>query len=383
MAGSLVRAAVLRGAGAAVEVTDVVLDEPRAGEVEVAIAAAGVCGSDLHVVVGDWDVPMPVVLGHEGAGIVTRVGPGVDDLGVGDHVVLSWVPQCGRCRQCEAGRPWQCELVATVVAPGGVLHDGTSRWHADDGGALHHYLGVSSFAQRVVVPRSGAVKIREDAPLDVVAIVGCAVATGVGAVQHTAQVPAGATVAVIGCGGVGLSCIQGARLSGAARIVACDVNPAKLETARRLGATETVDASAGDAVAGLRDAAPEGLDFVFDAIGRTETTEQAIAALGLGGAAVIVGLPPTGTTARFDPLALAEANQRILGSNYGSVDPQRDIPRLVDRYMAGELDLDSLISGRRPLEEAAAALDDLAAGRTLRTLLVNDNAGGRDHVSDT
>ena len=381
MASDLVRAAILRVAGEAVEMADVVLDEPRAGEVEVAITAAGVCGSDLHVVAGDWDVPMPVVLGHEGAGVVTRVGTGVADLAPGDHVVLSWVPQCGRCRQCEAGRPWQCELVATVVAPGGVLHDGTSRWHDADGGDLHHYLGVSSFAERVVVPRSGAVRIRDDAPLDVVAVVGCAVATGVGAVQHTAQVPAGATVAVIGCGGVGLSCIQGARLAGAAQVVACDISPGKLGVARRVGATDTVDASAGDAVAGLRDAAPDGLDYVFDAIGRIETTEQAIAAIGLGGAAVIVGLPPTGSKARFEPLALAEANQRILGSNYGSVDPQRDIPRLVDLYMEGELDLDSLISGRRPLEEAVAALDDLAAGRSLRTLLVNDDSGTVDHVA--
>ena len=368
MTARRVRAAVLAAPGRAVEVADVELDEPRHGEVEVRIAAAGVCGSDLHVVRGEWDVPMPVVLGHEGAGVVERVGPGVAGLEVGDHVVLSWVPQCRRCRQCTAGRPWQCELVATVVAPGGVLHDGTSRW-SRDGAPLHHYLGVSSFAERVVVPASGAVRIRRDAPLDLVAVVGCAVATGVGAVQNTAQVPAGATVAVIGCGGVGLSCVQGARLVGAARIVACDVNPDKLDVAMRLGATERVDASAGDPVAALRAAAPEGLDFVFDAIGRIETTEQAIAALGLGGAAVVVGLPPTGLTARFDPLALAEGNQRILGSNYGSVDPQRDIPRLVDLHMQGDLDLEGLVSGRRPLDDAARALDDLAAGRVLRTLL--------------
>ncbi len=364
-----VRAAVLPGPGAPVEMADVELSAPRTGEVEVRIAAAGVCGSDLHVVRGEWDVPMPVVLGHEGAGVVTRIGPGVDRLGEGDHVVLSWVPQCGRCRQCTNGRPWQCELVATVVAPGGVLFDGTSRW-SRDGEPLHHYLGVSSFAERVVVPESGAVRIRDDAPLDVVALVGCAVATGVGAVRNTAQVPAGATVAVIGCGGVGLSCVQGARLAGAARIVACDVNPDKLDVARRLGATDTVDARAGDPVAVLRETVPEGLDYVFDAIGKIETTEQAIGALGLGGAAVVVGLPPTGMTARFDPLALAEANQRILGSNYGSVDPQRDIPQLVDSYMAGELDLDRLVSSRRPLDEAAQALDDLAAGTALRTILI-------------
>jgi S-(hydroxymethyl)glutathione dehydrogenase/alcohol dehydrogenase len=380
MAGSTVRAAVLRGPGAAVEVVDVALADPRAGEVEVAITAAGVCGSDVHVVAGEWDVPMPVVLGHEGAGVVTRVGDGVTDLAPGDHVVLSWVPQCGTCRQCAAGRPWQCELVAGVVAPGGVLHDGTSRWQDAAGGPLHHYLGVSSFAERVVVPRTGAVRIRPDAPLDVVAIVGCAVATGVGAVLNTAAVEAGASVAVIGCGGVGLSVVQGARLAGAARIVACDVNPDKLAVATRVGATQVVDASAGDPVSQLRGAAPEGLDYVFDAIGRIETTEQAIAALGPGGAAVIVGLPPTGRTARFDPLALAEANQRILGSNYGSIDPQRDIPRLVDRYMDGELDLDALISGRRPLQEAAGALEDLAAGRTLRTLLMTGAPRGGEHV---
>ena len=366
-----VRAAVFGGAGQAVEVTEVELAPPAAGEVEVAIAAAGVCGSDLHVVRGEWDVPTPVVLGHEGAGVVTAVGEGVADLAPGDHVVLSWVPQCGRCRQCRAGRPWQCELVATVVAPGGVLHDGTSRW-TRGGETLHHYLGVSSWAERVVVPRSGAVRIRPDAPLDVVAVVGCAVATGVGAVRNTAQVPSGATVAVIGCGGVGLSVVQGARLAGAARIVACDVQLGKLEVAARLGATDAVDASRGDPVAALRETVPEGLDFVFDAIGRIETTEQAIAALGLGGAAVVVGLPPTGMTARFDPLALAEANQRILGSNYGSVDPQRDIPGLVDLHMDGELDLDALVSGRRPLADAAAALDDLAAGRALRTLLTTE-----------
>ena len=360
-----VRGAVLERPGADVEMWELELAPPGPGEVEVEIAAAGVCGSDVHVVRGEWDVPMPVVLGHEGAGVVSSVGPGVDALAAGDHVILSWVPQCGECRQCREGRPWQCELVATVVAPGGVLHDGTSRWRRGDE-VVHHYLGVSSFAERVVVPASGAIRIRPDAPLDVVAIVGCAVATGVGAVRNTAQVPAGANVAVIGCGGVGLSVVQGARLAGAARIVATDVAPEKLEVAARLGATETV--AAGEPLG-------DDLDFVFDAIGKIETTEQAIGALGQGGAAVIVGLPPTGMSARFDPLALAEANQRILGSNYGSVDPQRDIPLLVDLFMDGELDLDGLISGRRPLHEAAQALADLAAGRTLRTLLTPRGEG--------
>ena len=372
--GRTVRAVVFTRPGTPVEVTDVRLAAPGPGEVEVAIAAAGVCHSDLHVVKGEWDVPAPVVMGHEGAGVVSALGAGVTGLEVGDHVVLSWVPSCGACRQCRLGRPWQCETVASVVAPGGVLLDGTSRW-SRNGQRVHHYLGVSSFAERVVVPASGAVRIRKDAPLDVVALVGCAIATGVGAVRNTAAVQEGATVAVIGCGGVGLSCVQGARLAGASRIVAVDIDAAKLAAARGLGATDAIDAARTDAVGALRALVPEGLDYVFDAIGKVATTEQAVAALGPGGAAVIVGLPPTGSTARFDPLALAEANQRILGSNYGSVDPQRDIPGLVDLYVEGALDLDAIVSGRRPLDEAQAALDDLAAGRTLRTLLVTAEGG--------
>jgi S-(hydroxymethyl)glutathione dehydrogenase / alcohol dehydrogenase len=374
--GRQVRAAVFRGPGEPVQVMDVDLAGPEAGEVEVAIAAAGVCHSDLHIVRGDWPHPVPVVLGHEGSGIVTALGPGVTDLAVGDHVVLSWVPACGQCRYCLAGRPAQCRLVAEVVAPGGVLYDGTSRLRAG-GVPAHHYLGVSSFAERAVVPASGAIRVRADAPLDLIALVGCAVATGVGAVRNTAGVQAGASVAIIGCGGVGLSCVQGARLAGAARVVAVDVVADKLMLARRLGATDVVDAASSPVVPALRALVPDGLDYVFDAIGKIETTEQAIAALGLGGSAVIVGLPPAGQRARFDPLALAESDQRILGSNYGSSVPQRDIPELVDLLMTGELDLESMVSARRPLAQAGPALDDLAGGHALRQLLICDPAAGR------
>lgn len=362
-----IRAAVFDGA---ISVESVELADPRPGEVRVKIAAAGVCHSDLHVTTGAWDVPAPVVLGHEGSGVVTAVGEGVEDLEPGDHVVLSWVPGCGECRYCRAGRPAQCSLVASVVAVKGTLYDGTTRL-SNERGTVHHYLGVSSYAEQVVVPRNGAIKVRKDAPLEDIAIVGCAIATGVGAVRNTAGVEPGSTVAVIGCGGVGLACVQGARLAGASRIVAVDVVPEKLELARKLGATDAVDASAtDDVVAAMREVLPDGYDYVFDAIGKIATTEQAIAALGLGGAAVIVGLPPQGERASFDPLALAEADQRILGSNYGSAVPERDIPALVDEVMAGNLDLASMISGRRPLEEAAAALDDLAAGHALRQLLI-------------
>ncbi|CDP85343.1 MULTISPECIES: zinc-binding dehydrogenase [Mycolicibacterium] len=364
-----IQAAVLDGNGT-ISIENVDLAAPGPGEVRVQIAAAGVCHSDLHVTTGAWDVPAPVVLGHEGSGVVTAVGTGVDDLQPGDHVVLSWVPGCGECRACQAGRPAQCSLVASVVATGGTLYDGTTRL-SNERGPIHHYLGVSSYAEQVVVPRSGAIKVRKDAPLEDIAIVGCAIATGVGAVRNTAGVQPDSTVAVIGCGGVGLACVQGARLAGASRIVAVDVVAEKLDLARKLGATDTVDASAvPDVVAALHEVLPDGYDYVFDAIGKIATTEQAIAALGLGGAAVIVGLPPAGERAGFDPLALAEADQRILGSNYGSAVPERDIPQLVDEVMAGNLDLASMISARRPLAEAAAALDDLAAGHALRQLLV-------------
>ncbi|SDG99398.1 S-(hydroxymethyl)glutathione dehydrogenase / alcohol dehydrogenase [Leifsonia sp. 98AMF] len=352
-----------------IQFTEVDLAAPGPGEVRVRIAAAGVCHSDLHVKRGEWDAPAPLVMGHEGSGVVTELGEGVTSLAVGDHVVLSWVPPCGDCRYCRSGHEARCQKVATIVAPKGVLFDGTSRL-SRDGETIHHYLGVSSFAEEVVVPASGAVKVRDDAPLDVIAVVGCAVATGVGAVLNTAAVEPGSTVAVIGCGGVGLNVVQGARLAGAERIVAIDVLPDKTQMALQFGATDRIDASRADAVEQLFELIPDGVDYAFDAIGRTSTTEQAIRMLGLGGAAVIVGLPPTGAKASFEPLVLAEADQRILGSNYGSVRPSIDIPALVDRYMDGQLLLDPLISGRRPLAEAAEAFDDLEAGSVLRTLLI-------------
>jgi S-(hydroxymethyl)glutathione dehydrogenase/alcohol dehydrogenase len=347
----------------------VALADPGPGEVRVRIAAAGVCHSDLHVRRGEWAAPSPMVMGHEGSGVVTAVGRGVDSPAVGDHVVLSWVAPCLECRYCLAGFPARCQVAATLVAPQGVLWDGTTRLSLD-GETVHHYLGVSSFAEEAVVVATAAIPVRRDAPLETLAVVGCAVATGIGAVVNTAQLAPGATAVVIGCGGVGLNIVQGCRMAGASRIVAIDVRADKTAIARGFGATDEVVVEGEDPVEAVRQLLPDGADYVFDAIGKTATTGQAVRMLALGGAAVVVGLPPAGATACFEPLVLAESEQRILGCNYGSITTSVDIPRFVDMYMDGELMLDELITARRPLADAARALDDLQDGGVLRTLLV-------------
>jgi S-(hydroxymethyl)glutathione dehydrogenase/alcohol dehydrogenase len=250
-----------------------------------------------------------------------------------------------------------------------VLHDGTTRLSLN-GEPIFHYSGVSSFAEEVIVPATGAIKVRKDAPLDVIALVGCGVATGVGAVLNTAKVEPGASVVVIGCGGVGLSVVQGARIAGASTIIAVDLQGEKLEIASVMGATHTINARETDALEMIRRIAPNGVNYAFDAIGGTVTAGQCIAAIGVGGTAVMVGIPRQGTEATFEPQKLVDFDQRILGANYGGIVPSVDIPRLVDRYMNGELLLDQMISARRPLEDADAAIKDLSGGSPLRQLLV-------------
>jgi S-(hydroxymethyl)glutathione dehydrogenase/alcohol dehydrogenase len=363
------RAAVFRGPGTPILVEDVDLAPPGTGEVRVRIAAAGVCHSDLHVRDGDWPLPLPMVLGHEGSGVVLETGPGVKGLETGDHVVLSWVAPCRSCRPCRQGHPAQCLVASNVVSRGGVLTDGTSRLSIA-GQTVHHYMGVSAFAEEAVVPAAGAIKIDPAAALDVVCLVGCGVATGVGAVRNTARVQPGTSVVVLGCGGVGLSVVQGARLAGAERIIAVDLRADKTAIARTMGATDVVDASADHTVEAVRDLLPDGADYAFDAIGGPMLTEQCVAVLGMGGAAVVVGIPPARVRASFDAGTLVAKEQQILGSNYGGIDPAIDIPQLVGEYLSGDLLLDELVSRRRPLEETAASLDDLATGATLRELLI-------------
>jgi len=362
------RAVVFNGPGEPLQVEDLTLQGPKAGEVRVKLVGAGVCHSDLHVYKGDWNHKTPLVLGHEGSGIVTQVGPGVDTPVVGDHVILSWMPSCRVCKYCASGRPQLCETAMNAVGTD-LMFDGTARLARPDGEPVYHYLSSAVFAEEAVVPAAGAIKIRDDAPLASVSIIGCAVATGFGSVVNTAKMAWGSTVAVIGCGAVGLSAIQAARLCAATRIIAVDIVPEKLASARMFGATDTVNGCVDDPVAAVREISGGGVDYVFECIGLRETSEQATAMLAFGGTAVIVGQPKAGTRPSYDALLLSCYEQRVIGSNYGSMRPSVDFPKLVDLYMSGRLMIDELITGHRPLAEAENAFEDLMAGRAIRTIL--------------
>jgi S-(hydroxymethyl)glutathione dehydrogenase/alcohol dehydrogenase len=363
-------AAVLWRPGEPVEIVEVDLAPPGAGEVLVKMAACGVCASDLHVVDGDLPEPLPLVLGHEASGVVAEVGPGVESLAPGDHVVLVLVPSCGACAECRRGRPNFCEVGARMAATG-TLVDGTSRLSLN-GTTLHHFNSVSSFAGHAVVPESVAVKIRPDVPLETVALIGCAVLTGCGAVTSTAQVEEGATVAVWGCGGVGANVVQGARLAGAAQIVAVDVRSEKLELARALGATDVVQAGSDvDVVAAVQDLTGGGPDYAFEAIGTEPTIQQAWAAAGPRGTVVVVGILPKGSMLTIDPWQFF-AEKTLKGSFLGSASVRTDVPRLVDLYAAGDLRLDELVERRIALGELPRAFERLRAGDGLRQLVVFD-----------
>ena len=363
------QAAVLWEPGRPVEILEVDLAPPKEGEVLVKIAACGVCHSDLHVVDGHLPEPLPLVLGHEAAGVVEAVGSGVEGLARGDHVVLALVPSCGECAECLRGRPNFCELGARMAAAG-TLADGTSRLSMN-GTPLHHFNSISSFAGHAVVPESAAVKIRDDVALDAVALIGCSVLTGYGAVANTASVEEGATVAVWGCGGVGANVVQGARLAGAAQIVAVDTRPEKLELARTLGATDTVNAAEADPVGAVRDLTGGGPDYAFEAVGSERAIQQAWGATRAGGTVVVVGIMPRGSSLAIDPWQLM--SEKILkGTFLGSARIHEDVPRLVDLYEAGELELDRLVSRKLPLAELPGALDRLRAGDVVRQVVVFD-----------
>jgi Zn-dependent alcohol dehydrogenase len=326
---------VVLSAPGAVALEQIIVDEPQPGEVAVRIEASGVCHTDLHVVEEDgWGHPLPVLLGHEGAGTVEAVGSGVEHVTPGDRVVLGWHTACGECAMCSRGLPRQCKRPPAAAG----------RLHRSDGAVLSPVLRTGTFATRTVVPAAAAVKIPAELPVDQACLLGCAVATGVMSVLETARVPEGASVAVIGCGAVGLSVVQGARLAGASEIRAIDVDERKQEQALRFGATHT---GAGP------------VDFAFDVVGRRATFELALELLRGGGAAVLIGLSPAGEKAEVELPRLFAKRTRVLTSHGGDHLPREDFPRLASWALEGKIDLAGMVTRRIGLDDAARALDEL------------------------
>ena len=368
---SSVRAAVFRSPDQEVEVETLELDDPREGEVRVRILASGVCHSDLHVRDGEWPRPAPVAMGHEGAGVIETVGPGVTDRHVGQPVVLSWLVPCGVCRACRAGCVWACPDSPSFRHR---RPDGSTVLSGQAGEPVSSYCGIGTMAGATVVPVAAAIPLPDGVDPAVAALIGCCVSTGVGAVLKTAEVPAGSSVAVIGLGGVGLSCVMGAVLAGASRIVAIDRVAAKLEIARGVGATDGVVAGDDPAatIGAIRELTDGGPDFSFEAIGRVPTVELAIESLPLGGTAVLVGMTRFEARASFAVYPLVDGSRRILGSNYGFADPAIDFPRYAQWHLDGRLPVERLIDRRVGLDGIEAAFDRLRAGDGLRQILVPD-----------
>lgn len=369
-----VRAAVFRGTREGVHEEDLLLDPPGPGEVRVRLAASGVCHSDLHVVDGEWERPVPIALGHEGAGIVEVVGEGVPagegHPAVGDLVVLAWTAPCGRCAACARGEAFLCS------DPRGTAHrraPGDVRLRRPDGTPIGVYSGIGTFATRQVVAAEAAIPIDPALSADQAALIGCAVTTGVGAVLRTARVAEGETVVVIGLGGVGLAAVMGARLAGARRIVAVDRVASKLERALEAGATDTL--LAGDATltrAAVVACLPAGADHVLEAIGLAATAELALDLVRPGGTVTLVGMTPQGVRAGIDVYAFVERGIRLLGSNYGSAVPAEVFPDLARRAVAGHLPIGLLVEERIAPGELARAFSALRRGEGARRVVVFD-----------
>ncbi|WP_382307945.1 zinc-binding dehydrogenase [Herbiconiux sp. UC225_62] len=367
------RAAVLREFGSPLQIEEIELDAPHHGEILVEIEAAGVCHSDLHYLRGDLQCPLPVVPGHEGAGRVVQVGEGTSgDIAVGDRVALLWRPNCGRCANCVAGKPIMCEFGPVQARSGGLL-DGTTRM-SSDGHPVHHLLGVSCFAERVVVPERSVVRVPDDIPADVAAIAGCAVITGFGAVRNVIGACLGEAVVILGAGGVGLAAVMAARLAGAHPLVVVDVDEAKLRLAAELGATVTIDGRDGDVVDQVLAHVPGGVHWAIEAIGRPETLTSAVRMLRPGGTAVAVGLGRVGQGFEVPINELVQRQKRVVGSLYGSSIPQLDLPVIFELYRSGELPLDRLLGERYPLERIGDAFEALRRGAVGRAI-VHPGAG--------
>src|SRR5271165_1754409 len=373
-----IKAAVLRqaglkppyGASKPLEIAELDLEPPGRGELMVRIEAAGLCHSDLSVIDGSRPRPTPMALGHEAAGIVEALGEGGSDLAVGDHVVLVFVPSCGRCGPCAAGRPALCEPGAKANGAGTLLSgDRRLSFKAEP---VNHHLGVSAFASHAVVARESCVKIDPELPLELAALFGCAVLTGVGAVINTAKVEPGASVAVVGLGGVGLSAVMGANLAGARQIVAIDLSDDKLAFALKLGATDAVNAGAMDAAETVRALTHGGVDVAFDMAGAVPALELAYAVTARGGTTVTAGLPHPAKRMALAPVTLVAEERTLKGSYIGSAAPLRDVPRFISLFEAGKLPVDALLTHRLRLDEINEGFDRLREGIGVRQVVLFD-----------
>ena len=351
-----------------ISVENVSIDPPKAGEVGIKMAACGVCHSDLSVVNGTIPMPTPVVLGHEGAGFVETVGEGVSNVKPGDLVIMSFVPNCGDCFHCVRGEAHLC----IALPPGGFQLDGTSRLHLD-GKDLFAMTALGNMAEQVVCPAINVVPIDKEISPRVAALVGCGVTTGVGAAIKTAQVAPGSTTAVFGCGGVGLSVIQGCRLAGADRVIAVDLADNKLEMAQKFGATDSVNAGAGDPVGAIKEMTGGiGADYAFEVIGVPSVMQQAYAATRRGGTCTIVGVGKLTEMVGFNALLLSLEGKTIKGSMYGNVNPRVDFPNLLDLNRRGKLDLEGMVTNTYPIDDAPRAFADLERGLNARGVITFD-----------
>src|SRR5437870_3667791 len=370
------RAAILNAIGAKapfgvstpLAIEEVELAPPGPGEILVKIAAAGLCHSDLSVINGDRPRPMPMALGHEAAGVVEQLGDGVTDLRRGDHVVLVFVPSCGHCGPCAEGRPALCEPGAAANGAGTLLSG--SRRLSRNGEVINHHLGCSVFAEYATVSRRSVVKIDPELPLDQAALFGCAVLTGVGAVVNTAQVRAGASVAVIGLGGVGLASLLGARAAGARHIIAVDLSDAKLDLAESLGATHTFNAGTTDCQERIRELTAGGVEYAFELAGSVRALDLAYKITRRGGITVTAGLPPPTATLALSPVNLVAEERTLKGSYIGTCVPSRDIPRYIELFRQGRLPVDRLMTGKLKLEDINLGFDLLHEGKAVRQVIV-------------
>ncbi len=364
-----VRAAVAWEPDSPLVVEAIDLAAPKQGEVLVRLAATGVCHTDAYTLSGrDPEGLFPVVLGHEGAGVVEEVGPGVTSVSPGDHVIPLYIPECRECKYCLSGRTNLCVKLRATQGQG-VMLDGTSRL-SHRGKPIHHYMGTSTFAEYTVVPEISLAKIRDDAPLDKVCLLGCAVTTGIGAVLHTAKVEPGSSVAVFGLGGVGLSVIQGAVMAGAERIIAVDLNPKKFELAGQFGATDFIAAGdVQDVAASIVDMTDGGVDYSFECVGNVDLMGQALACTQRGwGEAIIIGVAGAGEEIHARPFLLV-TGRSWRGTAFGGTRGRTQLPRFVDRYVEGRIKLDEMVSATLPLERINEAFDRMHDGTAIRTVV--------------